>query len=472
MYDQLWRVRKEPATVTARLPNVCPMSNARTRILHRRQTEDRFKRELYTVEVTYTGGPGSARDGIALTQLEDVDLQRILQFVSLAELERYETEQFRLEAEAEAIAMRTEAEDLARRQLRKNAKGPNASKGSRVLSALAFSVEPTPRSQGRPRATRGKCRGRARGVEPTRGLVVSSRQLKNDMHEQLVDSEPMVFDRTTEHIGQPTQTSPNTTRSAFVANSALSVSPIPRRVSISVPRRELSEVSEPSEPEDVDYLALSDNDAKSTRGDLPSLAIEVGNAGSSKDRPFSSPSGIESTLPCQLHPIIPAFSPSADNVLQEAPTAAPFSARDSGSPAPLDSRVADVFLQTASSSNYSALAASDQDNIIPPQPASPQFESDGYVGSRITSMRTLYPGQQSLEHNNEDDAEADATEEFAVEAIVAHFHEHEKNYYLVKWEGYEDSHDWLPEEDLEGAADLVTEYKERIGWRNKKVEIR
>ncbi|KAI4917994.1 hypothetical protein J4E90_002374 [Alternaria incomplexa] len=308
VYDQLWRVRKEPATVTARLPNVCPMSNARTRILHRRQTEDRFKRELYTVEVTYTGGPGSARDGIALTQLEDVDLQRILQFVSLAELERYETEQFRLEAEAEAIAMRTEAEDLARRQLRKNAKGPNASKGSRVLSALAFSVEPTPRSRGRPRATRGKCRGRARGVEPTRGLVVSSRQLKNDMHEQLVDSEPMVFDH--------------------------------------------------------------------------------------------------------------------------------------------------------------------QDDIIPPQPASPQFESDGYVGSRITSMRTLYPGQQSLEHNNEDDAEADATEEFAVEAIVAHFHEHEKNYYLVKWEGYEDSHDWLPEEDLEGAADLVTEYKERIGWRNKKVEIR
>ncbi|KAI4610788.1 uncharacterized protein J4E87_010722 [Alternaria ethzedia] len=402
VYDQLWRIRKEPATVTARLPNVCPMSNARTRILHRRQTEDRFKRELYTVEVTYTGGPGSARDGIALTQLEDVDLQRILQFVSPAELERYETEQFRLEAEAEAIAMRTEAEDLARRQLRKNAKGPNASKGSRMLSALAFSVEPTPRSRGRPRATRGKCRGRARGVEPTRGLVVSSQQLKNDMHEQLVDSEPMVFDRTTEHIGQPTQTSPNTTRSAFVANSALSVSPIPRRVSISVPRRELSEVSEPSEPEDVDYLALSDNDAKSTRGDLPSLAIEVGNTGSSKD----------------------------------------------------------------------PLAASDQDDIIPSQPASPQFKSDGYVGSRITSMRTLYPGQQSLKHNNEDDAEADATEEFAVEAIVAHFHEHEKNYYLVKWEGYEDSHDWLPEEDLEGAADLVTEYKERIGWRNKKVEIR
>ncbi|KAI4951508.1 hypothetical protein J4E91_004218 [Alternaria rosae] len=269
VYDQLWRVRKEPATVTARLPNVCPISNARTRILHRRHTEHHFKRELYIVEVTYNGGAGSARDGVALTQLEDVDLQRILQFVSPAELERYETEQFRLEAEAETIAMRTEAEDLARRQLQKNAKAPNANKGSRMLSGLAFAAEPTARPRGRPRANRGKCRGRSRG------LVVSSRQLKNDMHEELVDSEPMVFDR-----------------------------------------------------------------------------------------------------------------------------------------------------------------------------------------------------RQSLEHDDKDNAGADATEEYAAEAIVAHFQEHEKNYYLVKWEGYEDSHDWLPKEDLEGTADPVTEYKERIGWRNKKVKIR
>ncbi|KAH6867154.1 hypothetical protein BKA58DRAFT_219670 [Alternaria rosae] len=350
VYDQLWRVRKEPATVTARLPNVCPISNARTRILHRRHTEHHFKRELYTVEVTYTGGAGSARDGVALTQLEDVDLQRILQFVSPAELERYETEQFRLEAEAENIAMRTEAEDLARRQLQKNAKAPNANKGSRMLSGLAFAAEPTARPRGRPRANRGKCRGRSRG------LVVSSRQLKNDMHEELVDSEPMVFDRTTEHIGQPTQTSPNIIRSAFVANSALSVLPIPGRASISVPRWELSEVSE---PEHVHYLALGDDDANSTTGDLPAVAIEAGSAGSSKDHPFSRPSGIDSTLPSQLHPIVSALSPSADSVHQEAPIAAPSSARDSSSPATLGSRAVDVPPQTASSSDHSSLAASD-----------------------------------------------------------------------------------------------------------------
>jgi hypothetical protein len=63
-------------------------------------------------------------------------------------------------------------------------------------------------------------------------------------------------------------------------------------------------------------------------------------------------------------------------------------------------------------------------------------------------------------------------EEYAVEAIVDHFREHGMNYYVVKWEGYEDSHDWLPEVDLGGAADLVTEYKERIGWENKKVRMR
>lgn len=63
-------------------------------------------------------------------------------------------------------------------------------------------------------------------------------------------------------------------------------------------------------------------------------------------------------------------------------------------------------------------------------------------------MRTLYSGRQSLEHDDKDNAGADATEEYAAEAIVAHFQEHEKNYYLVKWEGYEDSHEWLPKKIL------------------------
>ena len=52
-------------------------------------------------------------------------------------------------------------------------------------------------------------------------------------------------------------------------------------------------------------------------------------------------------------------------------------------------------------------------------------------------------------------------EEYVVEAIIEHCRKHGKMYYLVKWEGYENSHDWLPEEDLEGAAELVSEYNER-----------
>ena len=71
-----------------------------------------------------------------------------------------------------------------------------------------------------------------------------------------------------------------------------------------------------------------------------------------------------------------------------------------------------------------------------------------------------------------DEEDAEGAEEYVVEAIVNHFQEDRKKYYLVKWDGYEDSHDWLPEEDLGGAADLVAEYNERLGGKNKKVKLR
>ncbi|OAG13901.1 hypothetical protein CC77DRAFT_591087 [Alternaria alternata] len=140
VYEQLWRVRKEPAIVTARLPDDCPIPNARTRILYRRQTEDAIKRERYAVEITHISQPENRHDSIDRTEVEDVDFTRIMQYVSPAELERYETEQFRLEAEAEAVAIRTEAEDLARRQLHKNTKLPSNNRGSRMLSGLELPV--------------------------------------------------------------------------------------------------------------------------------------------------------------------------------------------------------------------------------------------------------------------------------------------------------------------------------------------
>lgn len=127
-----------------------------------------------------------------------MDFTRIMQYVSPAELERYETEQFRLEAEAEAVAIRTEAEDLARRQLHKNTKLPSNNRGSRMLSGLELPVILPTRARGRLRRSRG--RGRRR----TRDLVFDSRQLEDETHEELVDSETHCL---TDYTRQPIQTS-------------------------------------------------------------------------------------------------------------------------------------------------------------------------------------------------------------------------------------------------------------------------
>jgi hypothetical protein len=57
----------------------------------------------------------------------------------------------------------------------------------------------------------------------------------------------------------------------------------------------------------------------------------------------------------------------------------------------------------------------------------------------------------------------DEADEYVIEAIIDHHKEYNQRFYLVKWEGYEDSHDWLQESDLRsGAADLLEEYNERV----------
>jgi hypothetical protein len=79
------------------------------------------------------------------------------------------------------------------------------------------------------------------------------------------------------------------------------------------------------------------------------------------------------------------------------------------------------------------------------------------------------PKAQGNEHSEDnDDAEEEDAEEYVVEAIIEHYQDAANKYYLVKWQGYEDSHDWLIEADLEGAGELVAEYNEKV--RRKKIE--
>ena len=317
-----------------------------------------------------------------------MDFTRIMQYVSPAELERYETEQFRLEAEAEAVAIRTEAEDLARRQLHKNTKLPSNNRGSRMLSGLELPVMLHTRARGRLRRSRG--RGRRR----TRDLVFDSRQLEDETHEELVDSETHCL---TDYTRQPIQTSSGVARSAFVANSALPVSSIPTRLSTSLPQQGHTGLSDPNK--DVG-LARASRDAK-----------------------------------------------------------------------PLSNTSDDMLLHTPLLFDQSSTTVSNSDDTIPAHPP-PHHESNDDVDNDTIHMHTVSSDSHSLEYSTKDEEDAEGAEEYVVEAIVNHFQEDRKKYYLVKWDGYEDSHDWLPEEDLEGAADLVAEYNERLGGKNKKVKLR
>lgn len=114
--------------VTAQPPEKCPIPHAQTRILDRRQTEGAVVRNYYLVRIVRTN------DGAEQEDTEEVDLSRILHYVSPAELERFENEQFRMEAEAEAIALQAEMEDMARRRLQRNARVAKAGeRGGQVL---------------------------------------------------------------------------------------------------------------------------------------------------------------------------------------------------------------------------------------------------------------------------------------------------------------------------------------------------
>jgi hypothetical protein len=287
VYDQLWHIRKEPAIVTPFLPTKCPIKNARTRILDRRQTEGEIQRNFYVIEITYSSTRDSSVSSIenaetSYTEIVHADLSRILEFASPDQLERFENEQFQIEAEAEAVAARVDAEELARRRLEKNRRVPGTGKGSDMLNGLGLDVRG--HTRGRPRG-RGK---RGRGSWRGRGALISTSG--GDMEETLVDVEANEALRREEEDMQlviaetdseednlarslRAQTSPNIARSAFVTNSALPVSPAVshrRLSSIPIMRRTYSEASE----DDQSDLELVHADARSMSSAAMQLLIE------------------------------------------------------------------------------------------------------------------------------------------------------------------------------------------------------
>ena len=156
MYNNLFRLHKAPPIITHTLPNECPILNAQSRILDRRQTDDELCQNYYVVSIkhlsNHTSSNKGGRSDVAHGEvIKHVDVSRIMHYVSPRELERFENAEFRAEAEAEATARQAENEELARRRLAKNVVVATMGRGSRMLNGLESTKALAPRPRGRPR---------------------------------------------------------------------------------------------------------------------------------------------------------------------------------------------------------------------------------------------------------------------------------------------------------------------------------
>ncbi|KZM21591.1 uncharacterized protein EKO05_0008016 [Ascochyta rabiei] len=462
VYDNIWHIRQAPATVAPQPPNDCPIPDARSRILERRQSEDGFGRNFYFVEITYLGGQeptstwvqssdNSERGG---TEVERVDVSRILQYVSPRELERFENEQFKIEAEAQAVADREEEAEQIQKRMKKNARAAMSGRGRGNHTVDGLGIDPDLQStatiKGRPRG-RGRSRRRGRGSSVLSGL---QRELPQDA---IVDSQPsqtsdqrakMPFPEIAEtdvesneldsDIGLKT-TSPSLMRSALVANSALSLSPV-------LPNKPApSAALQQGRPEVPNRGSSNITSEDGTDGFMPSAATQLQFEGGSSD-------------------IAIALSESVSSDDEDA---------HRSKRRKTESVASHQELMFPPSSPHQPSDSASEDDSIPLDPPSTvkaprNMDVDDIQATSTAALPLTHPEEIVNTPSSSGDEDA---EEYVVESIIEHYYDEGRKYYLVKWEGYEDSYEWLSEKDLEGAAEVVNEYNEKFRRRKGKSKV-
>lgn len=480
VYDNIWHIRQAPVTVIPQPSSECPIPDARTRILERRQTEDGFGRNVYFVEITYLGGQEPTSTWVQSsdnsekigTEVERVDLSRILQYVSPRELERFENAQFKIEADAQAVADKVEEDEQIQRRMAKNARMASSRQERERSFSDGLGIDPelrlTGRSRGRPRG-RGRGTGRGRGNWRSRAssaLGSTHRELPQD---EIVDSQPsQTLDRRTQSLhpevaetdveseeldsedALPQSASPNFMRSAFVANSALPLSPIlPKRHALPALQRGHPEVPDIGDSNRTSFDGQDEHMSSAAmrfqfEGDFGDAAIAESESESvssdAEDAHRSKRLRTESVEPQQEL----LFPPSSQIAESES--------GDYSNPADAPSTIKAHRHVDVDSFRPARKAASSPPPTSPPLPPPPQREEIDETPST---------------------GEDEDTEEYVVESILQHIHyDKGPTYYLVKWEGYDDTFSWLPEENLEGAADVVAEYIERIGRKGDEEKAR
>ncbi|KAF3005811.1 hypothetical protein E8E13_007993 [Curvularia kusanoi] len=467
VYDNIWHIRQAPVAVTPNLPNDCPLPDARTRILERRQTEDGFGRNYYYVEITYLDGQEPTSTWVQSsdngerggTEIERVDASRILQYVTPRELERFENEQFKIEADAQAVADREEKEEQIRKRMAKNARMTEIGKGALNPTLGGLGIDPELRSSSKPRGRprgRGRGRGGGRGSWRTRGATAPAGMRSNEIaHDDIVDSDASqpslqraaTSDREVPETSESEDdllgpTSPALKRSAFVTNSALPLSPVHQQIPAALASsRRVNSVL------DNDHGDItSEDDIGSTSSAAMQLQFEGGEGNMASidadsddqdelDRHRAKRPRTESITP--QHTLM--FPPSSQIEVSES----------EGS--------------SVLAGHFSAVNAD--------QCSDASLDDHAALHNGFSSSPKAKLSRDGALDNSEDRSDEEDAEEYVVETISEHYlDDNGKIFYLVKWQGYDDSYDWLPGEDLDGAAELVHEYRESVKRKKGKAK--
>ncbi|KAK7184751.1 hypothetical protein DPSP01_002274 [Paraphaeosphaeria sporulosa] len=448
VYEELFRLRNEPPVITRSLPKQCPIPNAESSILSRRQVES-TSRYYYNVRIVYESD--EVKTERASTgpheEVAQIEMSQILKYVSRRELERFEQEDYRQIAEAEEVDRRTEAEEAAKRRLLRNAKPRGRASGDLTTSGPVLDIgEVSIRTRGRPRG-RGRGRGGGRGRGRGRGWAIGRGGLASAA-EQVVDSEDLdtrlsdqkmlesaitnasESEEDGDELNLSGHPSPNFAISSFVANSALPLSPVAahRRLSKTMPMH--NPRAHESHPEYND----TEEDPRSMSSAATQLQFERDIYG----RQFHSDDEIESEE---------EVDDEERQRIKRRRTESTTST--SALPAALQAQ------QSDDNSSY-------EHPLLARRPA-PQRQNTGVDGLNPKPQdhgQRFGDNNEDIDVNDARDGEYD--EEYVVETIMSHSYEDGKRYYLVKWAGYEDSSDWLPEKDLADAQELVDDYNARV----------
>jgi len=369
----------------------------------------------------------------------DVDISQILKYVSRRELERFGNSEFEEEKDAEAIVRKNEATTLAKKILEKNARAPDISRGLSITSDVPLRTKGRPRSRwrggGRPR---GRGRGQTSWQDEQAGLLVTEDTevvngldenglLEDNIQTSLQEEELSLNISDIEDSGESgdliprKQPSPDLLRSSFIANSALPTSPVAAYRSSLNPLR-LHKIH-------GDEVAESEDGEESVSMNMLGLKLGVGYH---EAQDYSRESELSYSVKKRK-------TESMASALMKTPQ----KVFESDSGASIGSFQEDTMRLTQSGRNCDEMDV-----------------DDGLVGTNGYTPDEDKGGVHS--DSNE------ATDEYVVEAILDHAYDNGKKYYLIKWEGYEDSSDWLTEEDLAGASEMVADYNARLAKKKRK----